>query len=236
MFAYLQGRWREALEFLRRASETEKRTGDNVNVAFSTNNTGELLSDQGKFDEARALFTEALRVWQAAGHRRMVSVAKIFLGRNAARAGQFEEALRLFGEAREGAEHVGAQADLVEIDAKVAECYVFQGDASAALELADKTLLQEGNVVWQPLLHRVRGYALMQLCDLTGADTALKESLRAARAVNADYEVALTLRALARLATLQGRPAASLEEESGSILERLGVVRAIEPPLVPEDV
>ncbi|HJT37274.1 MAG TPA: AAA family ATPase, partial [Actinomycetota bacterium] len=40
MFAYLQGRWSEALDFLRRASETEKRTGDDVNVAYSTNNTG----------------------------------------------------------------------------------------------------------------------------------------------------------------------------------------------------
>src|SRR5205085_8064286 len=173
MFAYLQGRWSEALDFLRRASETEKRTGDDVNVAFSTNNTGELLSDQGKFDEAKALFTEALRVWQAAGHRRMVSVAKTFLGRNAARAGQFEEALRLFAEARAGAEHVGAQADVAEIDAKVAECYVLRGDASSALELADRTLLQEGTAVWQPLLHRVRGYALMQLCNLSDADAAL---------------------------------------------------------------
>jgi class 3 adenylate cyclase/tetratricopeptide (TPR) repeat protein len=236
MFAYLQGRWSEALDFLRRASETEKRTGDDVNVAFSTNNTGELLSDQGKFEQAKALFTEALRVWQAAGHRRMVSVAKTFLGRNAARAGHFDEALQLFAEARSGAEHVGAQADVAEIDAKVAECYVFQGEASSALELADRTLLQEGTAVWQPLLHRVRGYALMQLCDLPGAETALNESLRAARALNADYEVALTLRALTRLASLEGRPVESAFEESGSILERLGVVRVTEPPFVLEEV
>jgi len=236
MFAYLQGRWSEALDFLRRASETEKRTGDDVNVAFSTINTGELLSDQGKFEEAKALFTEALRVWQAAGHRRMVSVAKAYLGRNAARAGQFDEALRLFAEARAGAEHVGAQADVAEIDAKVAECYVFQGEASPALELADRTLLQEGTAVLQPLLHRVRGYAQMQLCHLSDADAALNESLGVARALNAGYEVALTLRAVARLAALQGRPAGSLEDESASILERLGVVRVTEAPLVLEDV
>jgi class 3 adenylate cyclase/tetratricopeptide (TPR) repeat protein len=239
MFAYLQGRWGEALEFLRRASETDKRTGDLVNVAFATNNIGELLSDQGRFNEAKALFMEALRVWQAAGHRRMVAAAKRFLARNASRAGEFDEALRLFGEARAGAEHVGARADVIEIDAKLAECYAFQGEASLALKMVEETLDHAesfaGASVWKPLLHRVRAYALIQQGELANAEEALLESLRQARAVDADYEVALTLRALSQLSVLQGgSDGSAYEDESAAIFERLGVVCVADPILVLE--
>jgi class 3 adenylate cyclase/tetratricopeptide (TPR) repeat protein len=237
MFAYLRGEWTEALDFLRRASDTQRRTGDMVTLAFSTNNIGELLSDQGKFDEAKGLFTEALRVWQAAGHRRMVSTAKAFLGRNASRAGEFEDALRFFNEAREGAEHVGAQADVVEVDAKLAECFAFQGDAASALQLVQETLENAETSVhaasWRPLLQRVRGYALVQMKDIPGAIEAFNDSLAAARAANADYEIALTLRALGNVLELDGRRNGSeCLDESRSILDRLGVVHVADPPLV----
>jgi hypothetical protein len=76
-----------------------------------------------------------------------------------------------------------------------------------------------------PLLMRTQGYALAQLGEADGAAKAFEKSLQDARARNDDYEVALTLIALGRLAEMSGNEVASeLLAEGGAILERLGVI------------
>src|SRR5439155_1347668 len=50
----------------RRSGELSGSAGDVVNVARAQNNEGEIVSDQGKLEEAEALFLEAQRVWRAA--------------------------------------------------------------------------------------------------------------------------------------------------------------------------
>ena len=52
--AYYAGRWAEASELYRRSGELSGRAGDVVNVARSQNNVGEILSDQGKLEEAES--------------------------------------------------------------------------------------------------------------------------------------------------------------------------------------
>ena len=81
------------------------------------------------------------------------------------------------------------------------------------------------------MLHRLRGYAHIQLRDLKSARTALEESLEIGRARQADFEVALTLRALADLERLEGRDSAGLEAQCQAILDRLGVVSLPAIPL-----
>ena len=75
-------------------------------------------------------------------------------------------------------------------------------------------------------LERLHGYALAQARRAQEAGTHLHRSLELAVGIDADYEVALTLQALART-RLRGPKA---EEESQAILERLGVLST---PLVP---
>ncbi|HEX2029437.1 MAG TPA: adenylate/guanylate cyclase domain-containing protein [Nitriliruptorales bacterium] len=236
-FAYWQGRWDDALECYQRALEVWKRTGDEVGVAFAKSNIGEILSDQGHLETAEELFREALRVWQAAGDRSGTAFGKSNLGRAAARAGRYDEGSRLFHEARAESQDVGAEADVLETDARIAELHVLQGDAEAALSLTAAALERAqrlgGDAAPQsPALHRLRGYALMQLGDLAAAREELEESLQAGRARAAEYEVALTLRALVDLRyRSEGLLLESLEAESRSILERLGVVHVPEVPL-----
>ncbi len=76
-------------------------------------------------------------------------------------------------------------------------------------------------------LERVRGYAHLQLGDRQAAFDAFTASLEAGRAREADFEVALTLLALARVAraTDDEERGASLEAEARTILEPLGVKR-----------
>ena len=80
-WAYYQGRWTEALEFYEQGREARERTGDAVSAAMGTCNVGEILSDQGRLDEAEPLFRAALRVWKAAGFRAGVAEAEMHLGR-----------------------------------------------------------------------------------------------------------------------------------------------------------
>jgi class 3 adenylate cyclase/tetratricopeptide (TPR) repeat protein len=235
-FAYWEGRWESALELYERAREAWRKTGDEVNAAYGTGNIAEILSDRGSLREAESLFHQALRVWRAAEHRSTVASATSQLGRVASRSGRYDEAMRLLEEARTLARDVGAEGEVLETDARITEYLVLQGEAEEAIRLADSALAQArtfGGVAAQsPLLHRNRGYALMQLRSMVEARAALEESLRLARSRKASYEVALTLQALMNLDRLEGRPPRpEMEAESRSILDGLGVVSIPAVPL-----
>jgi tetratricopeptide (TPR) repeat protein len=152
------------------------------------------------------------------------------LGRLASRAGRADEAMELFARARGAFVKVESQTDIIDVDARVAECLVFRGLADEALERVSTALVEaealEGVSIQTPLLQRIRGYAEMRLDRLDDAAAALDASLAVARSREAPYEVALTLRALAHLARMRGSTAAAAERESARILAQLGVVAA----------
>jgi len=235
--AFYEGRWNEALEFYGRCREAALQTGNLAYAAQAADNIAEILCERGSFKDAEALLRGSLRVWKASEYRYFLGGCLEQLGRVASRTGRFEEALALFDEARAAYLHVGAQEDVVLMDAKVAECRVLMGDGKGALELATLALsrgsaLEEAGMS-TPLLHRVRGYALTQVGDADGARGAFDESLRIARARSDRYEVALTLHARVRLARLRGGATPADEEsEAREILEGLGVMSVPEVPLV----
>ena len=111
-----------------------------VNVARSQNNVGEILSDQGKLEEAEALFVEAQRVWRAANYPVGIALATSNLGRVAARGRRFEQALELLVEALGAFEALGSEALARETEARMAECFVLAGGHQDALELLPRRL------------------------------------------------------------------------------------------------
>ncbi len=241
-WAYYQGAWTEALDLYEKGREARERTGDAVSAAMGTCNIGEILSDQGRLAEAEPLFRAALRVWRAAGFRAGVAEAKMHLGRLASRSGRSDEALGLFEEARAEYVDVGAGALVLETDARIAECHLFQGRSERVLELVDGALERAKSLgsVGPPfaMLHRVSGYAHIQLRDLARAGSDLERSLEVGRARQADFEVALTLRALAALARIEGRgdrAVGGFDAECRAILDRLGVVSLPTIPLPREE-
>lgn len=234
VWAYWDGRWDEALELYDRGRDARERTGDPVNAAFGTINVAEILSDQGRLEEAERLARDALRVWRVAGDRDGVAFAMSLLGRIESRAHRFAEADRLFDAARAEFEDIGSVADVLETDARIAESLCFRRAPERALEVVDAALARaataEGVAVLQaPLMRRVRGMALMQLGRLEEAEVELLRSLRAARENGADFEVALTLRALADLRRALGTIDVEAAAEADAILERLGVVSVTDP-------
>jgi class 3 adenylate cyclase/tetratricopeptide (TPR) repeat protein len=237
-WAYFEGRWRDARDLYERARSAHERAGDPVSAAYGLVNVGEILSDQGRVGEAEPLFRQSIRVFKASGYRYGLAFAESQLARVAARSGRFDEALTLFDGAGAAFLSFGDRIAVVDTNARVAESMLLRDDPEAAFHTADDALATaealdrvDANV---PSVQRIRGLALMRLGRLEPARSALEQSLEVARRRKAEYEVALTLRALAQLGVLEGEDPAALWEESDEILDRLGVEWVPEIPGLPE--
>ena len=198
-FAYLEGRWTDALELYERGRELRERIGDPVHAANGTLNIAEIFTDQGRLTEAEQLCREALRVWRGAGLPASAAFATRQLGRVAARAGRYEDAFGLFEEARAALVKSGAQGDANETDSSVAECLVLEGRGHEALDRLTPALAraEKSGGFELPQLMRVRGFALLQLGD-EGAPEALDAALAEARKRGSEYEAALSITGLLR--------------------------------------
>jgi tetratricopeptide (TPR) repeat protein len=193
-------------------------------------NAAEVLSDQGRLDEAEPIFRSALQVARASLSPARIADVSVHLGRLLARKGEFDEAQELLAAARDHFAQVGDKAELFASDARMAECLLLATRPDEALALADSTFeraaVTEGCSLLMPLIGRLRGYALMQLGHGDAASDALQESLSAARELKMDYEVGLTLSALVALAETTGSPDDGAKQERDAIFRRLGVVAA----------
>ncbi|HET7138031.1 MAG TPA: tetratricopeptide repeat protein, partial [Gaiellaceae bacterium] len=240
-YTYLEGRWDEAIELAERARDTFRKIGDDTHALIAALNIAEVRSDQGRGEEVDLLFREAVEARRAGGIAIEIAEAVGLLGRHEARVGNFAEARTLLAEARSLYEEGGDDFDLLTTDLRLVECLVLEGKPDEALRIATRALADADDVagvsVLVAALHRHRGSALAQSGDREAARAAFAESLATARAggenyglISNDYEVALTLDALARLERLDGNDAGGLEAERDETLTRLGVVRLPEPP------
>lgn len=233
--AYYGGRWVEAVEMWRRGAAMREQLGDAVNAAYGMVNVGEVKSDQGRLDEAERLFRHALRIWRAAGFEWGVAYATLNLGRTQCRSGEFELGVATLADARYRMRALGAHADVIEAEARMAEGLVLAGRPQEALRvlgaLSEPEVLS-GEVVQMPVLERVRGYAHLQLGDVDTARAAFDRSIRYARERDQPFEVALTQRAIVDQLRAAGETIdLALAEESEGILSGLGVQTIPEVPL-----
>ena len=240
--AYLAGRWEEAIEFADRSRRTFLRIGDEMNATVAALNVATIRSDQGKMEDAESFFRDGLELRRAAGNPLKIGEAASELGRFAGRIGNFDEAQELLAEARELFSAEGDDVEALAADVWLVECLVAQGASAAALELArnalERTKTTHGVAILAATLHRLRGWAFMQLRDLESAGAAFDESLSLARLDgenlgmrNSDYEVALTLDALGQLGELVGQPDVDLERERDVIVAKLAVLQLARPPI-----
>jgi class 3 adenylate cyclase/tetratricopeptide (TPR) repeat protein len=234
-FAYRDGRWDEAVALYRWGAELNLRAGDVGSSAYGDCNVAEVLADQGRLGEADALLRRARRIWHSTGHDWGVASADALLGRVAVRDGRDDVGVAQLGRARLAFRELGATDDVTWVDALIAEAHVMAGRAETARDAADVLLagLAPGARLAE-LLHRIRGIAFAQLGDLGEAKKALDASLAEARGQDEDYEIAVTLDVLERLAELSGSPEpAGRRAERDALLARLDVVALPEVPVAP---
>jgi tetratricopeptide (TPR) repeat protein len=225
--SYYEGRWDEARDLYERSRALRERIGDAINVATTTNNIGEIESDQGRFDDAERSFRETLAIVEPAGQRLLTAVARGNLGRVAARQRRFAEAEELLSAARVELDEIGAAPFAVELEARLAELGELRGDdPEQVLRAADAAIgnLEDAGApaALRVLLERVRGNALARAGRAAEARETLEQALEVAERASADYEIALTLRALTRLGGTESR-------QAKEIFARLGVAAAALP-------
>jgi class 3 adenylate cyclase/tetratricopeptide (TPR) repeat protein len=226
MFAYWDGRWDDAVRLYREGAELCERIGDVMGAAYGDCNVGEVLSDQGHWEEAEVCLNRVLRLWRATGDEAGCAFARMLLGRLAMRTGRFDEGLALLEAAAAEFYRLGMQ------DAAVAEAY--EAEAAAYAGLTDHALgaVERAEVPalprLTPLLVRVRALASVEEGP-AAVTAALESALAAAGAEGSDYDAAVTLDALCRLA-----PAADASDraaERDALFLRLGIRRLPVPPL-----
>jgi class 3 adenylate cyclase/tetratricopeptide (TPR) repeat protein len=217
--AYWQGRWQEAIDLYVRGGQCSERAGNAADVAFSEGNVGEILSDQGHLDEAASRLRRAHRLSKSTGDREGAAFASMLLGRLDVRAGRPEEGIPLIRAAAEDMRQQRFDYYAECASALVAEAEALGGSADRALEIASELLTPSCR--YASLLHRARGIALARLDDRRAALAELEHSVSAARQIGEDYELVLTLDALAAV-----RPLGPDERhERDEILDRLGIVQ-----------
>src|SRR5690606_13580989 len=227
--AYYEGRWNSAVEYYRRSREAFDRIGAIVLAATATHNIGEILSDQGYFEEARAELSKAREIWRLCGYPG-TGLATANLGRVAARTGAFQEAGHLLTEGKAALRGIGADSVVVDVELRELERLVLMGRPDDALLLAAAVRNRAKQPVQQVILRRMTGWAKAQRGELDSAAATLAAGLRLADEVGAKYEEARTRAALARIHALRTGEAVT-DREADAILAGLGVIWSPAPPL-----
>ena len=232
--AYFEGRWDDALSYYRQAGEAYERVGDQWNAALTACNTGEILSNQGRYAEAEDTTRPAERVLRASGALSETAFASAVLGTTAARRGRPEEAFRLLEAARTGYLKAHRPNEVTATEISIAENLVYAGKPAEALARADhiaaSSHLREGDASASALA-RVRGNALALLGQAFSAYEMAEVSLQAARQRGDRYDEALATDALVRLAGIRCQAAEpGLVARRDELFAMLGIVSTPDVP------
>ena len=223
------------MELYQKSYDLRMRLGDAVDAATSADNIAEVLSDQGHLDQAPTHWRTRCGCGARPTSGCGVAYALSNLGRVAYRDGRLSEALELLERARATFRQISADAELVSVDARQAECLLLQGAGAEALVLADAALARAESLdsaIEVPMLDRIRGFGLVQIGRPAPAREAFERSLAGARELEAVFEVALTLDAMVRLEVSQsGIVDVAARKEADALFTRLGVVRVLQVPL-----
>ncbi len=229
---YWDARLDDAMNYYVSARDELLKVGSRLTAAIASLGVAEILSDRGELDEAESTFQQTVPVWKAAEYHYFLGYCIWMLGRVSLRAGKTDQALERFDEARAILTKAGAEHEVLDIEARVAECRVFQGDPDGALALADGLLAKDdasGTIArLTPQLHRVRGYAMLMQADPFGARDAFDAALALARERKERFEVLLTLNALIELDRLEG-----VEPPQEQVDERAAAIAAIKVRALP---
>ena len=225
MFAYFEGRWDDAVALYRRSRASSERAGTPADVARSDCNVGEILSDQGRVEEAREYLERARRVWSGTREPHAVAFIDLLLARLATRRGDGRDAVPRLEAAMHDLRKLSMDAYARFAEALLAEAEAFGGDPDRALRIARRQLKASDRNA--PLLSRVAGIALARLGRVEEARAELATALQSARGRRAEYDVAATIDAMAALEEAD----AELLRDRDEILGRLKIVRLPAPAL-----
>ena len=223
--AYNESDWETALDWFESAADAYRRAGDVIGEAIVTNNRAEILTDQGRLDEAAQCLDDARRVFRATRYEIGVAATTSARSRVALRRGDVELASALNAEAGAEFERLGAQELVVDADARAAELLATYGDADEAVNVCSKVTEEVDSYDGLPVVaiaaRRYLAIALARSGRTTQAQTVIDDALERARTADIQHEVALALAVRAHIA---GDP---MPAEAEDIADRLGIARHV---------
>jgi tetratricopeptide (TPR) repeat protein len=232
MCAYFAGHWDTAVEFYAVAEQASRQIGRDHDAAAVAANRAEILVQQGRIEESVPVLAAAIRVLLAAQATSFLGFAMTVFGRAALAQGNYDEAMDRFGEARALSLEMGEIDESLTIDALAAECHLRSGEIAEALTFATHTMERAKQVgddaSAEPLLHRVRGEALIAMGRVADGHATLRASLAAARERHAANEVEASLATLLKAgAAADDAESAAWRSEWSELVERLGIVTVV---------
>ena len=223
--AYHEGRWDEALELYERARQASQRAGDEIGASFNLNNVAEIRLEQGRLDEAEGLLREVLAIWRASGFTYGIGNALRNLGRIEMRRGELERAGELLSRGREALARGGIDGEVCVLDAYDAKRLLLTGDHEGAKRKAERIQDTAKRIDVIPMLPaflaRIMGEAAVAAGRRDAGVELLAESVEIAERVDAIYDQALGLDALAEVTGDE-----DYRRRAAELFERLDVVAA----------
>ena len=222
--AYFGGDWAGAIAYYERSAEASRRSGNEVQAALGDMNTGELLVNQGRLDEAEPILQAALRVLHASGSD-AAHFAEMQLGRVALERGDLALAEQLMTHAQQDAAAIGQWESAREAAIHLARSHLRRGDPAQALETlraAQRTARGEA-ALYDVLAAEVETMILIELDLLEEARSVNAAAVADARRQGLVFELALLLLAGAAIDARAGTdPDPLAVDEAVTILCELG--------------
>ena len=223
-FAFYAGDWEGALQLYRTAGDLADRAGNTAESAVAMSNIGELLVNQGRYDEAAPVLEEARRTFVASGFADLLAFTDLQLGRLYRRLGELAQSRSHLESALRVATDLGIDGWILEATIYLAHTECQAGEPGRALDMIDKARRMAPSDyvdLYAVTMSRITGSILEADGDVDGAVRLLEEGLAAAKERSDSYEESLISLQIDRLAP--GRLSGSAVEDATETLRTLGV-------------
>jgi hypothetical protein len=163
-----------------------------------------------------------------------VAEARRELARVLGRQGEIATALGLLDEAKATQIRHGQTGEVRLTELRRAEVLLSGGQAAEALAVADElesgSDTTDGGALLTTAIPRLRGWAQLQLRDLTAAEAVFRAAVGAATSRRDDFQLVLALEGLLAVLPADAQDRATLETQKQTLIETLGILRT---PSVP---
>jgi len=221
-------KWIEALDYYRRARTVREQVGDVIGADTANINIAEILSYQGRIEEAEQLFAATIRSCRRTGYEIGYGVAACNLGRLYARLEDYDRARTLQADAIERLERVGATYQVLEGKVMQVECETLARNGQLALHMAMPLLVEIrefDDPLLEPILLRIVAWAHMINGNLDEAERVALDCIEKCAEEGVLYEEALCLILVGQIRADSGRDRTAHNARARSLLSQLGVVQ-----------
>ena len=227
--AYYAGDWYAAVEYYTVSRDLRRQAGDVAGEALAAINLAEVVSLQGRYDEASELFVFAQRTWETIGYPWGVALTMANLAVARARAGEPRAGLATLGSARFLSLELGASALRLEMDVRRIECLLldrqFDRALAEAVPLCDELdAHHEGDNELTTQLLPLLALAQWATGDRAASEVTLRRTIQQAEAESNHYVAALGSLVEAELAATRGVDPTEAHDRASDVLERLGLI------------